>query len=191
MEKDVSMNVSSIIAIISPFITGILGFLLKKYFNDRARLFAYYGHITSHKLKNCNPNIDIFTHSLVIINTGRIAAKNVRIGHHVLPEYDISPNIAHSEVLIPKNGKEILFTTLVPNEQVTIAYLYFPPITYQQVNAYIKSDEGYAKSVTTIPTINLKSWQKYFLCLLLFIGFSMVVYWIGLFIVYFYQYINE
>ena len=35
--------------------------------------------------------------------------------------------------------------TLVPNEQVTISYLYFPPTTWKQINGPVKSDEGLAR----------------------------------------------
>lgn len=52
----------------------------------------------------------------------------------------------------PQGSSEIVFTVLVPNEQVTISYLYYPPLLFTGVNAYTKSDEGMAKIVNAIPT---------------------------------------
>jgi hypothetical protein len=39
-----------------------------------------------------------------------------------------------------------------------ISYLYGPPVTYVQVNTYVKSDEGFAKVLRVIPTPESPKW---------------------------------
>ena len=103
-------------------------------------------------------------------------AKNVRLGHKVLPDYNIVPNTKYEVSRLPGGGNEILFPTLVPSEQITISYLYFAPNTYAEINTYVKSDEGLAKVIDVIPAPNLAFWQKLLLYILLFVGGSTVIY---------------
>ena len=60
----------------------------------------------------------------------------------VLPSFQLYPSIAYQVVDLPDGAKEILIPTMVPGEQLTISYLYGPPLTYAGVNAGIRSDEG-------------------------------------------------
>lgn len=123
----------------------------------------------------------INTHEIVVKNSGKLPAKNVRLGHKVLPNYTINP-ISKYEISdisgISGGGKEISFHMLIPNEQITISYLYFPPITYEKINMSIKSDEGFAKLIHVIPTPILDTWQKISVYILLFVGGSTLMYWI-------------
>lgn len=183
------MDVRSIVAVSAPIITVFIGFILKKYFYNRPRLITYYGHISSFNTKQTNPTqtspIIINTHTVVVRNTGNLAAKNVRVGHRVLPDgsYNINPQTYYEIRDIPGSSslsvgaKEIIFPTLVPNEQVEISYLYVPPITYDQLTTYVKSDEGFAKVIQAVPSPSLKNWQKYAVYVLLFIGCSTFIYW--------------
>lgn len=75
-----------------------------------------------------------------------------------------------------------MFSVLAPKEQVTISYLYFPPMTYQNVNTYVSSDEGSAKIVKVIPTVELPKWIKTILYVILFVGLSKVINWVIVFL---------
>ncbi len=95
----------------------------------------------------------VYTHSLVVRNTGRKSAQNVRIGHHVRPlNYDLAPPVFHWIGDVPNGGWEILIPTLVPGEQLQISYLYFPPLTWNQINSYVKSDEYLATPYSIEPS---------------------------------------
>lgn len=84
-------------------------------------------------------------------NAGRLTANNVRIGHNFLPEsFQLYPPVAHSVEQIPNGGADILIPTLVPGERVTISYLYYPPVFWNHINSYAKSDEGLAQRVGPI-----------------------------------------
>jgi hypothetical protein len=116
------------------------------------------------------------THAIVVRNSSRLSAKNVRLGHKTLQNYSIYPSTQYEIVNLPNGGWEIIFPILVPGDQITISYLYFAPLTYAEINTHVKSDEGLAKVIDVIPTPSLAVWQKVILCILLFVGLSTLVY---------------
>lgn len=162
---------------LAPLITAFIAFILNKFFQNKPKLIAYYGHISVHKVTPPDSgSLNIHTHAVVVRNTGKLPAKNVRVGHNFLPDYNVMPSTMYEVLKIPGGGEEISFPILVPNEQITISYLYFPPITYSQINTYVKSDEGLAKVINVIPTPSLSPAQKFLAYILLFIGCSTVIY---------------
>lgn len=184
----VIVNLENILTIVAPLITAILAFLLGKYFYNKSRLIAYYGYISVHKVTPPEGNeIELGTHSIVIRNSGKLPARNVRLDHKILPDYKIIPNVKYEISDIPDGGKELLFPILVPSEQVTITYIYFPPLTYGDVNTQIKSDEGLAKIINVIPTQSLNKLQMRLAYLLLFIGSSTTIYLLSIFAVSLYK----
>ena len=44
----------------------------------------------------------------------------------------------------------MIFPTLAPKKDIMISYLYFPPLTYNQINSHIESDAGAAKVVNVL-----------------------------------------
>jgi hypothetical protein len=68
--------------------------------------------------------------------------------------------------------------TLVPGEQVSISYLYLPPVTWQNINSYAKSDECMARVISLVPRPQPNKLVLFALWLLLFIGASTVIYWL-------------
>lgn len=129
----------------------------------------------------------IGTHALVVRNVGKVSAKNVRLGHKRLPDYNVFPVTKYEVTVLPGGGKEISFPTLVPGEQITISYLYFSPTVCSQVNTHVKSDEGLAKIIDVIPAPNLPMWQKVLFWILLFLGTSTVIYFAILLVVSFFD----
>jgi hypothetical protein len=136
-----------------PLVTLFLGRFLDQILTKRPKLISYLGHVSSFILNNPQNKTQVYTHAIVIRNAGREAANNVRIGHNFLPpDYQIFPSVPHSVVNPPTGGSEIVIEKLVPSEQLTISYLYFPPLTWDRINSYTKSDEGFAKILNVIPT---------------------------------------
>ena len=130
----------------------------------------------SFTLQSASGNTSVYAHSIVVRNAGRKPALNVRLGHHYLPSFELSPSINCEVLQLTKGGNEILFPTLVPDEQVTISYLYFPPITWNLIHSYVKSDEGIAKKVTVLQTEQYPRWVQLALRALLIIGVITIVY---------------
>jgi hypothetical protein len=145
-----------VVKIAVPLATLLLGKYLDQLLAKRPKLISYMGHASSFALQN---GTQVHTHAIVVRNAGRQTANNIRIGHYYLPDYQIFPAVQHRVEQVPKGGPELIIEKLVPGEQVTLSYLYFPPTTWAQVNSYAKSDEGLAKILNVIPSPQLPAWQ--------------------------------
>jgi len=144
--------------IATPVATLVIGIALERYLERRPKLVAYYGHISAFTMQGAAGPTVIHTHSIVVTNGGRKPATNVRVGHAYLPSFSLNPSVQCTSVVLPSGGNELVFPTLVPGEQVTVSYLYFPPIYWNQINTYVKSDEGMATVITVLPTRQYPRW---------------------------------
>ena len=162
--------------LLAPILTAIVGFFVKIYFEARPKLITYLVHASAIPLED-DKNTNVNTHSIVVRNSGKRTAHNVRVGHNFLPAFQIHPQLAHEVVRGSNNSAEIVIPTLVPGEQINISYLYFPPDVWSQVHSYCKSDEMVAKYINIIPTAQLNKLQLAAIWSLLFIGASTLVYW--------------
>lgn len=171
-------DIEIIAKIVSPIIALILGALIKHYTERRSKLVSFLGHISSFKLRD-EKQTQVYTHSIVVRNAGRKSATNVRVGHNFLPpNIQISPPVKYTVEENPEGGAEITFPIIVPKEQVTISYLYFPPVTWNQVNAYTKSDDGFANILNVIPMPQPSKLVIAMVWSLMFIGVSVIIYWL-------------
>jgi hypothetical protein len=171
----VDVNWDLVIKIVVPAGTLVLGRFLDRWLTKKPRLISYLGHVSSFTLRNQSQTL-VFTHAIVVRNAGREAANNVRIGHSVLPDYQLSPSVYHTVEQIQTGGTEVVIPKLVPGEQVTVSYLYFPPLTWNQINTYTKSDEGLARILTVIPTPQPQKWIVRLFLFLVFVGIVAVIY---------------
>src|SRR2546426_531525 len=144
--------------IATPVLTLFIGAALDRFLERKPKLVAYYGHISSFTVQQATGPTVINMHSVVVANGGRKPATNVRLGHHYLPTCQLSPSVQCTTVPLPSGGHELVLPTLVPGEQVTISYLYPAPITWNQINSYVKSDEGMATVITVLPTRQYPRW---------------------------------
>jgi hypothetical protein len=149
----------------------------------RARLIAYYGHTSAFWLpppKDHPPNQpppSVHTHSVVIRNVGRKTATNVRVSHYSLPEaFTLFPAMPYTLQPVPAAGDDIVIPTLVPGQQVTINYLYYPPLLFNQVTSGVRSDEGFARVVTALLTPQSRAWKLWGARALMVLGLMAVLY---------------
>jgi hypothetical protein len=77
---------------------------------------------------------------------------------------------------LENNTEEIFFATLPAKFQVTVSYLYFPPIVVGQINAPIYSDEGPARGISVLPQQQWPWWWLAILWLLIAVGLVTVCY---------------
>lgn len=112
----------------------------------------------------------------MLSNTGRKTANNVRVGHTILPDFQVFPDVEYDVAHLPGGGKEILFPKLVPKKQITITYLYFPPVTWDQVNTHLESDEGPSKVINVLPAAQFPKWLVTLLWLLIGYGVIGIIY---------------
>lgn len=159
-----------------PLVALVFGKFLDSWLLKKPKLISYLLHVSTFTLHD-EKNSVVHTHAVVIRNTGRLSATNVRIGHHYLPEnYQLLPPVAHTVEKTSTGGGEIIIPKLVPGEQVQISYLYFPPFTVGQINSYTKSDEGLAKILNVIPAPQLPKWLICLLWILIFVGIIAILY---------------
>tara|TARA_R110002049_G_scaffold178727_1_gene345816 strand:- start:886 stop:1431 length:546 start_codon:yes stop_codon:yes gene_type:complete len=170
------MEIDVILKLLAPIFTGAVGLIVKGYIEAKPKLILYLVHASAIPL-NDEKNTNVNTHSIVVRNTGKKTANNVRIGHNYLPKsYQLYPKLTHEVKEGANSSSEILIPTLVPGEEVNISYLYFPPDTYHNVNSYCKSDEVSARPVSVIPAPHLNKFQLVLIWSLIFIGASTTVY---------------
>lgn len=156
----------------------LFGKYMDRWLTFRPKVITYLGHASAFTLRG-NPPGTIHTHAIVLVNAGRAAANNVRVGHHIFPEnYQLSPPVPHTVEGLPGAPAEIVLSKLVPGEQVTISYLYFPPLVWSQIHNYTKSDEGFAKTINVFPTQQLLPWTRRALLALVCVGGLTVAYFV-------------
>lgn len=176
------MNIDwTIVATIAaPLLAALIAVWLDRWFENRPKLVVYYGHVSEFDIKpqeEGQQEFKIHTHAIVVRNTGNRPAKNVRVGHAVLPpNFKVLPIINHHVEDLPGGGKEIVFPNLVPKKQVTISYLYHPPLTWNQINTHVESDEGTAKVIEVLLIPRISKWLQKLIIILTLTGATAVIY---------------
>jgi len=169
----------------APILALFVGAILNRFLERRPRLVSYLWHTSAVTLRPpAAPPISVFGHSIVVRNGGKKPAINVRLGHQVLPAFSVYPSVRYEVVDLPDGSQEIVFPSLVPGEQVTVAYLYFPPTLWNNVNSYTKSDEGFAKIINVLPVQQWSRWLAAVAWLLIAVGLITTVYSIAEFILF-------
>ncbi len=142
------MSAEVIAIIIAPLIAAVFISIYARWFTEKARLLTYLSNTFAMRCKTPEgKDFQVHTHTRIIKNRGRKPAINVKLGHKILPAFDIFPSIEHSVNQLPDGSKEILIPRIVPKQQIIVNYLYYPPLIWSQINTYTLSDEGYAKVV--------------------------------------------
>ncbi len=161
--------------IAAPIIALFMGAWIDR--RSRPVLITYTSHVSAftHTPAGGKP-IQVNTHSVVIKNTGHRSATNVRVSHHQLPDFNIWPHVAHTVEDLPGGGRDIVIPTLVPNELITISYLYFPPLTFDKVHAGLKCDQGLARGIPVLIARQYPKWLNRTAVVLMLIGIVTVLY---------------
>ena len=144
------LSVSSLLLDGVKFLTGTaVGAIIVKRVQGKARLVSHWGSVSAFTIRNANqPPVTIHTHEIVIRNAGSKPANDVRVTHNFLPEhFNINPALPYSVQELPGTQRDIVIPKLVPKQQIVISYLYYPPVTYAQINAGVRCDEGFATPV--------------------------------------------
>jgi len=164
----------AVATIAAPIITL---FVAKRWLESSA-LISFFGHVAAFRaMPPSGQPFTVHTHAVVLRNTGRRSATNVRLRHYVLPDFVIWPAVQHRVEALPNGGgREIVIPTLVPGQQIIVSYLYFPPLTFQQINAGIHSDEGFARAIPVLLQRVYPIWFNRTLVALVLIGIGSVVY---------------
>lgn len=112
-----------------PLACVVAGALLTRWLERKPKVITFFGSISTHLVAQTDETrVQVHTHDLIVRNVGKRSAKNLRISHFVLPDYHITPRMKHEVEEIRGGNKDIVVELLHPNEQLTISYLYFPPL---------------------------------------------------------------
>jgi hypothetical protein len=155
-------------------------------FERRPRLTVFFAHVGEFRMtppagqQQLQP-MTIHTHTIVIRNAGRLAAHNIRVPHQgPLAKNNVYVSVERGADFkmqnLPGGEDEILFPILAPKQQVTIGYLYFPPVLFTHIHLPIRSDEGQARQLFVLPTPQAPRWLIYLLWSFAVIGLATVLY---------------
>ena len=162
---------TAVATIAAPIIALFVGVWINRRFEDRPALVTYFGHVAAfvhHPATGAA--INVHTHSVVLRNVGRQAATNVRIHHMVLPDFNVWPSLQYNVETLPDGSRDIVIPILVAREELTVSYLYFPPVTVAQVNAGIKCDQGLAQQIPVLLQRQYSRWFNSAVAALLLLG---------------------
>lgn len=165
-----------VMKVAGPLLGVAAGAVGKNMFEAKPNVVAFLQHATGIPLQGANPPAAVGTHSLVLTNTGRKAAKNVRLGHNSLPNFTIFPDVEYAVVDLPGGQREIRIPTLIPKKQLTIAYAYGSPLQWHQVNTHLEHDDGPVKVLNVLPTVQLPTWVRRTMLFLALVGAITAVY---------------
>lgn len=179
---EIEWTADALAKLLGPGLAGVATLCLKAYLAERVKLVWYLVHASATMVRGTGEQADvsqpIHTHLVIVRNEGKKTARNVRLTHANLPNnVTIHPQIEHNFIRRDDGSGEIVFPTIVPREQVTVSYLYFPPLIYSQVNSQLKSDDGFAKFIEVIPIQKPNKLLVWSLQALAFIGASFLLFW--------------
>ena len=161
----------------APLLALFVGVWLNRRIEKRPVLLTHWGHVSSFRLQLPDGTSDfVNTHSVIVVNEGKRSATNVRLSHTILPDFNILPAVPYKQEQVPDSGPDIVIPTMVPGEQIMVSYLYFPPVTYEQINSSVKHDEGFA---THIPVLLQRQYPRWFnnsAAIVFVVGLSAFVY---------------
>ncbi len=176
-----AINWDAVIKLASSLSAVVVAWGLKAWSERGAKLIAYYGHTSSVLMPPTEGSQEptaVHTHAVVIKNVGKKTAKNVRVSHQTLPPaFSLWPPVPFTLEDVPNAGKDIVIPTLVPDQEVTINYLYFPPLLVTGVTRGVRTDEGFARVVTVLPTPAPSRWVALSRAALMLVGGATVIYW--------------
>jgi len=171
----IDWNVVATVA--SPILALFVGVWVNRRFEDRPILISYFSHVSAFRYTSTSGEpVQVNTHSVVLRNTGRQGATNVRLHHATLPNFNIWPVVVYTVETLPDGSQDIVIPTLIPGEEVTVSYLYFPPLVAPQINAGIKCDQGFANQISVLLQRQYPRWFNCAVIALFFVGVVTVCY---------------
>ena len=107
----IDWNIVAIIA--APLVTLFVGAALTHAIERRPRLVTYLGYVAAHRVTlESGVPFDVYTHSVVLKNAGRRAARNVCLTHSILPNFSVCPSIKYRTEQLPSGEIDIVFPRL-------------------------------------------------------------------------------
>ena len=156
------INWTLVAMIAAPIIALFVGAWLNRRLESRAVLTTYYGHVAAFTVTPPGGvPTGVHTHAVVIRNTSRRLVTNVRLHHYGhVPDVTIWPDSDHHRQMLPGGNEDIVIPTLPPGKELSVSYLYFAPLLYNQVNAGIDCDQGIVQQIPVLLQRQLPRWIR-------------------------------
>jgi hypothetical protein len=164
--------------IASAVITGVASIAATRWLENRPRLITYLGSVSTHHVVTPEfpDGFRVFTHEIIVRNTGRKSATGVRISHAELPNFHVMPQVPYRIEELPGGHKDIVIDSMVPGQQLTVSYLYVPPLIAGGVNTGLRCDQGIGQVVPVLLTRQHPAWLRRTLLAITVIGLVTVLY---------------
>ena len=161
--------------VVEGFIMLVVGYLLHKLTSKKSKLVYYLTNTAIFNLSTYQPSV-IGTHTITIQNMGNGIAEDVEICHGDIPYINVTPNLNYEIKETPQGGKIIYFSELAPKSSIVISYLYlFQNDSLKYLPLYVKSKEGYGKSINTMISPKYPKGVNYIAGFLMFSGLSFII----------------
>lgn len=181
-----TLDADVIAKILAPLLS-LVGLFVKGALQARPKLEVFVLSSSDHPLQGAplyaskdekaEPITDLRSHSVLVRNTGKRAAMNVRIQHGATPpSIHVLPHGANVTRTASGPGFELQFPVLVPGEYLHISYLYRAPLMASQIHGLVKCDEMLAKTYQNLPTTPPSRPTRIVGATLAFIGATAVLY---------------
>jgi len=174
----------SVVTAVAPIATVVVGYFGKRALDLKPRVVAFMASANSVVMgKGLETETTINSHVLIIRNDGGLAARNVRITHdHFPPNISVYPGVEYVPFENPQGFTELQFPLLAPGQQISVSYMYFPPLIWPQINCDVYSETGRAERVALLPRPRPARWIVVLRSALMFLGGWGVIYWIAKFV---------
>jgi len=168
-------------------VSGTIGYFFHRLQKEKSRLIYYIQHISDFNITidptptiPAKRDVPLYTHTLIIRNNGNKTAEDIEVRHLFLPLHvSILPKAKLDGLKIDRKngGGTIYIKDIVPQEQVTIAYLDTYPYAPKNIFAtVVKSKDGFAKAQSMVLYPWLPKWALRFSQLLLYLGLLFIVF---------------
>ena len=153
-------------------IGAVIAYFITRALQSRPKLVSRVVHSSSFIANDQEePPVIGYSYTLLLANSGRKTANNVRISHKILPEVvEIHPDINYSTETLPGGSTDIIIPTLAPGQWVQIAYRLFSPTTWEDLIGIIRSDECFVKEIEFPWLVKHPTIEKVTVILLFFIS---------------------
>jgi hypothetical protein len=144
-----------------PVVGAVIGAWWTRKLERRPQLVSYFGHVSGFRYHppGGGAPFNINSHTVILRNAGSQSATNIRLHHaDTVPAFSIWPQVPHTVDTLPDGSQDIVIPVLVPNQEITIGYMYAPPLVVAQINAGIRCDQGFA---TPIPVLLQRQFPKW------------------------------
>ena len=178
--------------VVSGAILAYVGAMITRWLQFVPRVVCYIGHsaqfpvpLPEQSKSDVQPNLQIATYSLVLRNTGKKPATNLKVLHSVLPQQFMvyGAHTEYTQELLSNGIQAITFPRLLPNEQITISYLHIGETATQTEEIMrksiptIKHDDAMAQAVQAFPMKVYPKSLTYVLWVLIVLGALTTLYW--------------